>query len=187
MARCLLRGFRGPAGTAGRSPAARHRRAAPCRCRHGSGAGALDEALIEAAVMHLLGAGPEPPSEAVAAVLDPHVPLARFTTQRRYRPFLPVPLWGEVLERPTAALPDDEDDGEAVDTAAEATDSRRCKASHRDSDQVRRNDPLMLNRFEKILGLADMANLSRNTDDDDAESARKAAEDMDEIALSRHS
>ena len=41
----------------------------------------------------------------------------------------------------------------------------------------------MLNRFEKILGLAEMVNLNRKTEDDDEEDAKKAAEDLDEIAL----
>ena len=44
----------------------------------------------------------------------------------------------------------------------------------------------MLNRFEKILGLAEMVNLNRKTEDDDEEGARKAAEDLDEIALGQH-
>jgi nitric oxide reductase NorD protein len=44
----------------------------------------------------------------------------------------------------------------------------------------------MLNRFEKILGLAEMVNLNRKTEDDDEESAKKAAEDLDEIALGQH-
>lgn len=44
----------------------------------------------------------------------------------------------------------------------------------------------MLNRFEKILGLAEMVNLNRKVEDDDEENARKAAEDLDEIALGQH-
>jgi nitric oxide reductase NorD protein len=44
----------------------------------------------------------------------------------------------------------------------------------------------MLNRFEKILGLAEMVNLARKTEDDDEEDARKAAEDLDEISLGQH-
>ena len=94
-----------------------------------------------------------------------------------------MPLWGEVTE-PAAGTSPAEGDEEGGGGAE--GDGKRRKASRRDSDQTQRDDPLMLNRFEKILGLAEMVNLNRKTEDDDEESARKAAEDLDEIALGQH-
>ncbi len=58
------------------------------------------------------------------------------------------------------------------------------KAKRRADDQIRRRDPLILNRFEKILTLIEALNISRAVDDDDEASARKALEDAEEIALS---
>ncbi|WP_343895579.1 nitric oxide reductase activation protein NorD, partial [Craurococcus roseus] len=45
---------------------------------------------------------------------------------------------------------------------------------------------LLLNRFETIIGLAEMVNLARAVEDDDEEGARKAADDLDEIAVVQH-
>jgi len=51
-------------------------------------------------------------------------------------------------------------------------------------DQADRDDPLILNRFEKILSLAEMINVNRGQDDDDEDNAKKAADDLDEITVS---
>jgi nitric oxide reductase NorD protein len=140
------------------------------------------EATVEAAVLALLGA-PGPAAEA-AAILDPAVPPDRFRTPRGYRPFLPVPLWGEVVAPAEGASRDAaaEEPGEA----GAAADARRRRARRREGDQARRRDPLLLNRFETIIGLAEMMNLARAVEDDDEEGARKAADDLDEITVVQH-
>ncbi|NUB29753.1 protein norD, partial [Azospirillum brasilense] len=140
-----------------------------------------DEAMVEAAVLALLGAGDG------GAVLDGTVPLERFAAPAGYKPFLPVPLWGEVsgpAPSGAAATPD----ATAEDGAAPSSESdgQRRKATRRDSDQVQREDPLILNRFEKIFGLAEMMNIPRPVDDDEEDAARQAADDMEEIALAQH-
>jgi nitric oxide reductase NorD protein len=140
------------------------------------------EAAVEAAVLALLG-GPAA-GDAAAAMLDPAVPTERFHAPRRYRPFLPVPLWGELVP-PTAARSDQRPSEEPGGEAA-AADARRRRARRRENDQTRRRDPLLLNRFETIIGLAEMMNLARPVEDDDAESARKAADDLDEIVVGQH-
>ncbi|KAA0680710.1 nitric oxide reductase activation protein NorD [Roseomonas genomospecies 6] len=141
-----------------------------------------EEAAVEAAVLALLGAG------GGGAVLDASVPLDRFAAPVGYKPFLPVPLWGEVagpaVPHGVAAAPD-----AAVEEGSSAPpegDGQRRKAKRRDSDQVQRDDPLILNRFEKLFGLAEMMNIPRPVDDDDEEGARQAADDMEEIALAQH-
>ena len=141
------------------------------------------EAAVEALVAALAQGDARPDPDLLAAVTDPSEPLDRFRAKPGYRPFLPVPLWGEVTEpREGHAAGGDEDEGGG---GAEG-DGKRRKASRRESDQTRRDDPLMLNRFEKLLSLAEMVNLNRKTEDDDEEDARKAAEDLDEIALGQH-
>ena len=144
-----------------------------------------EERAVEEAVLVLLGApessGADPAR--VRAILDPGVALGSFRCRRRYRPFLPVPMWGEVIDRRPDAQRhvDDEEKGGEGDS-----DERRRHAKRRESDQTQRDDPLILNRFEKIIGLAEMINLNRSVEDDDVDSARKAAEDLDEISVGQH-
>lgn len=143
------------------------------------------EQAVETLVLHVIGGdGSSADPELLAAVTSAPAPLDRFHAKPGYHPFLPVPLWGEVLEPHSGTLPPDSDgDDEGGGTEG---DGKRRKGKRRESDQTRRDDPLMLNRFEKILGLAEMVNLNRKVEDDDEENARKAAEDLDEIALGQH-
>ena len=57
------------------------------------------------------------------------------------------------------------------------------KAKRRKSDRVSRRDSLILHKFEAILSWTDFLNLNRRVDDDDPDSAKKAADDLDEITL----
>ena len=141
-----------------------------------------DESAIEDAVLALLGASEASADPArIAALLDPAVPLNLFRCRRRYRPFLPVPMWGEVVEsQPDAQRHVDEEEK----GSGSAGDEKRRHAKRR--QQMQRDDPLILNRFEKIIGLAEMINLNRSVEDDDADAARKAADDLDEITVGQH-
>ena len=143
-----------------------------------------DESVIEDAVLALLGA-PEAGADPVrvARLLDPAVPLDTFHGRRRYRPFLPVPMWGEVVERGHDAQRHVDEEERGSDSAG---DQKQRNAKRRQSDQMQKDDPLLLNRFEKIIGLAEMINLNRSVEDDDADGARKAAEDLDEITVGQH-
>lgn len=141
------------------------------------------EAEIEAAVQALLG-GPEPDSALWRLIADgqgemPAEPL-------RYRPFLPVPLWGEALDRAAVAREEDEEDDDTAPPSAQAPDQQRRKAERKNQDQAERDDPLILNRFEKILSLADMVNVNRGKEEDDEEDAKKAADDLETITLAKN-
>jgi nitric oxide reductase NorD protein len=106
-----------------------------------------------------------------------------------YRPFLPAPLWGEAINRepaPGGDLHNVEAQDERGPAKQAEGDGKRRKAKRRENDQTRRKDPLLLNRFEKILGLADMMNLARKVEDDDEEGAKQAADDLDEITVGPH-
>ncbi len=143
-----------------------------------------DESAVEDAVLAVMGASEESADPGrVAAFLDPAVSLETFRCRRRYRPFLPVPMWGEVVERGHDAQRHVDEEEKGSDSAG---DEQRRHAKRRQTDQMQRDDPLILNRFEKIIGLAEMINLNRSVEDDDADSARKAAEDLDEITVGQH-
>jgi nitric oxide reductase NorD protein len=144
------------------------------------------EGSMEEAVLHLLQ-GARPVSTAgrqiVAAVRAPDRPLDGWRAPRGYRPFLPVPLWGEALGRRASSSPASEELGGGGE---QANDTKRRKARRRRCDQAERKDPLMLNPFASLLSLAEMVNVNRSVEDDDPDAARKAAEDMEEMTVSGH-
>jgi len=132
------------------------------------------ESRVEALVVAMLG-GPACPDDLVG-----------LAAPAGYRPFLPVPLWGEALVASPGSGPRSDPDPDGADTApgADAEDKRR-HAERRDQNDSR--DPLILNRFEKILAMAEMVNVNRGIDDPDEAEARRAADELDAITLSRHS
>ena len=76
----------------------------------------------------------------------------------------------------------------ATPTAApEPSDDRKRFAVREREDGTNRRDPFVLNRFEKILAMAEMVNVDRPSDDSEDEDAQKAADDLEEITLSRRS
>ncbi|WP_448189769.1 VWA domain-containing protein [Azospirillum sp. sgz301742] len=137
------------------------------------------EAEVEAAVQALLA----DPDSAAGRFLDESVPLASFKAEHGYQPFLPVPLWGEAVNRPPSAAVEHPDDADPESANGEQKDSQRRKATRRDSDQSNRDDPLILNRFDTVMSIAEMLNLNRKTEDDDQDGAQKALDETDEIAL----
>lgn len=145
------------------------------------------EAAVEAAIVALLGGRPAASGD-VAALLaairgsDPIVEAWR--APKGYRRHLPVPLWGEVLPQPARLVRPDDDPPAAEDKAASASEETRTrKARREDAPDVDRKDPLILNRFEKILSWAEFLRVNRGVDDEDEEAARRAADDHDEITL----
>jgi nitric oxide reductase NorD protein len=152
-----------------------------------------EEAAIEAAILHLLGA--PPPGDALAARIcraarhgvgdhDPAT-LTEFTAPTGYRPFMPVPLWLGLrpLAAREAALPEEEDASGARPPAPE--DGKTLRAKRKSADLAARRDSLILHKFESILSWAEFLNVNRRVDDDDEANARKAADDLDEIGLGR--
>ncbi|SDW98421.1 nitric oxide reductase activation protein NorD [Litoreibacter albidus] len=128
------------------------------------------EAAMEQAVRDQLCGG-------TAAVQDT-------ATDRHYMPIAPVPFWlrFDAQERGDAAAPDMEDAAAAPPVAAAST----RKLGHRqDRDEANRKDSFILHRFESILSWVESMNLNRSVDDDDNENAQKAAEDQDNITLSK--
>ncbi len=109
-----------------------------------------------------------------------------FSAPRGYKPFLPVPLWGDaVARRPEEAAPRPEDaEAGSGQPPAEEDRDRTWRARRHRKDKAGRKDPLILYRFEALLALAEFLNLARLVDDEtDEEEARKARDDLEEISL----
>ena len=140
------------------------------------GAGETDEEDIKARAAR---------NPVLAALIDETADLAHLVAPRRYRTFLPVPLWGDAVPRPAREAPFERDEtADSGGTEDEDAPERRYRGRRRRADEAEKKDPLILNRFEHILALAEFFNLNRMVDDeDDPESARKARDDLDEISL----
>lgn len=103
-----------------------------------------------------------------------------------YQPFLPVPLWPDyALASLTQPIERKDEDTDGTRRHA-GGDGRMRKAKRRKDDQVKRKDPLIIHRFEKILTWTEFMNLHRDVEDDEEENARKAADDHDEISVTQH-
>ncbi|MDU1665232.1 MAG: VWA domain-containing protein, partial [Bradyrhizobium sp.] len=97
---------------------------------------------------------------------------------------LPCPLWGDCWSRAAVAAGRDDEETQAPGEQASAPDTRK-RFARREREEAPRRDPFILNRFEKILAMAEMVNVDRPSDDTDDDDARKAADDLDELAISR--
>lgn len=138
------------------------------------------EAMVEAVVQMLHGDSDGGQSE----LLDPALPLDRLVAPRGYRPFLPVPLWGEVRLEADPQQQVERKDSEPGERSAE--DEKRLKRRAKRRDDPERRDPLtFINKGEYLLLAAEMVGVNRPDDEEDPEQARRAAADMDELTLGR--
>lgn len=146
------------------------------------------EAALEAVIRRLLG-DPVPLGDTASAlyrVIVEDLALTAWQAPNGYRPPLPVPLWGDVVKLGTAPRAADEQEEADDDSSAQAGPEGRRKAIRRRQSESERDDPLVFNRFEKMLSIAEMVNVNRLVDDEEDEDARKSAEQMDEITVSPH-
>jgi len=145
------------------------------------------EADVEALIRHLLG---QPGALASPGALLRRIgageALARLTAPGRYRPPLPVPLWGHAWADETTSPAATESDPDIEEEASGDSDGVRRMAERRYLDQAERDDPLMLNPFEKMLSWSEMVNVNRPVDDDEEDDARQAADQLDRITLTKH-
>ena len=133
-----------------------------------------------------------PPAEAavearIRAALGEDIALPPLPARapRGYLPFRPVPMWPDLrgLSRSeTTAVETRATEGKPEESADEKTARR---ARRRKADQANRNDSFILHKFEAILSMTEFLNLNRRVEDDDEDTARKAADDQDEIGLAQ--
>jgi nitric oxide reductase NorD protein len=129
------------------------------------------EAAIECAIRDQLN----------GACCDTPKPVA---PSRNYSPFQPVPIWVRFVAPTVGSTA-----AEATDTdappPADATVSKRKMGLRKDRGEANRKDSFIMHRFESILSWVESMNLNRSVVDDDDENAQKAAEDQDDITLSK--
>ncbi|MFB9947933.1 nitric oxide reductase activation protein NorD [Rhizobium puerariae] len=133
------------------------------------------ERLVESRIISLLRTGAGLPDDTPKAIFPRRAPPG-------YQPMMDVPLWPEFFpqeESRTTA-----DDSEAPLGDPQGANGRRRFTAQREREDEKRSDrsPFILNRFEKILAMAEMVNVDRPTDDAPDEDG-KAAEDLDEMVL----
>lgn len=135
------------------------------------------EARVEVAIRALLG-----DVSAASAAFDPRE--APETAALDYRTYLPVPLWGEIAPRAPRHAGDKGEDEPGTGKSA-GGDGKSRRAKRRASDQINRKGGFFVHRFEKILTWTEFMNLHRDVEDDDEASAKKAADDHDEIGVGK--
>jgi nitric oxide reductase NorD protein len=144
------------------------------------------EAGIEVMICNFLGAdealSPEMERYRIA-ILEPTTSLREFRAPKGYRRPLPVPLWPILSNMDVTSKNDADCEPEPTSKTDEQVVGKR-KAERRRQDQSERDDPLVFNRFEKILSLAEMVNVNRMIDDDEDKMAKSNAEQIEEITLS---
>ncbi len=140
------------------------------------------EQEMEHTVRALLGAC-EPPDGALWWAVTGAGPLPE-RSMPGYRPILSCPLWGDSWTREVSPARTEEDERADNAEAGSADGRKHFAVRERDQDASKR-DPFVLNRFEKILAMAEMVNVDRPADDSEDEDARKAADDLEEITIGR--
>ncbi|MEM1046630.1 MAG: VWA domain-containing protein [Pseudomonadota bacterium] len=104
---------------------------------------------------------------------------------RSYMPCAPVPIWLRFELPVRGGKPAPEAEADHAAPPPDAALSRRKLGERKDQDQHNRKDSFIIHRFESILSWVESMNINRSVDDDDDENARKAADDQDQITLSK--
>jgi nitric oxide reductase NorD protein len=142
------------------------------------------EREVEQIVLALLGTAAPPQGDLWSSVIGRKALAVQ--APAGYRPVLPCPLWGDCWSRELGPVSQDQDDAPR-DAQADEPDSRKRFATREREDGADKRDPFILNRFEKILAMAEMVNVDRPSDDSEDEGARKAADDLEELSIGRRS
>ncbi|CAI2933851.1 nitric oxide reductase activation protein NorD [Aminobacter niigataensis] len=133
------------------------------------------EAQIEGRVTSLLRHQAGLPDDTLPAIFPHRAPAG-------YLHMLPIPLWPDALLRPETAPRRAEDEPVTGGRDDGGVEIER-QVAVRENQEARTDDrsPFILNRFEKILAMAEMVNVDRPSDDSDDDA--KAAEDLDDMTL----
>lgn len=143
------------------------------------------EQAIESAIDHLLG-GPAPgdglAKEYLGLIRNPDADLSTVRAPMKYRPFRPVPLWPDLRPAASRIRTDRMAEGEEQGSGTAQGEITK-RARRQESDQAERKDSLVLHKFEAIFAWVEGLNLNRRIEDDDEDTAKRAADDQDELAL----
>lgn len=99
-----------------------------------------------------------------------------------YLPMLPVPLWPDALVREETEAREEPDQPATSGARDAQAGGLHVAVREKASDRKGERSPFILNRFEKILAMAEMVNVDRPGDDSDDHDA-SAAEELDDMTL----
>ncbi|WP_438754303.1 nitric oxide reductase activation protein NorD [Pararhizobium sp. O133] len=134
------------------------------------------EQLVENRVIGLLRAGAGLSEMHPPAIFPRHAPAG-------YQRMMAVPVWPLFERRPeTVTMPGEDEENRGTGSILEGQGHYR--ADRETTRQPTERSPFILNRFEKILAMAEMVNVDRPTDDKEDDSG-DAGRDLDEITLGR--
>jgi nitric oxide reductase NorD protein len=127
---------------------------------------------------------------AVAAEIRRHLQgeaplLTAMPDPRGYRPFAPLPIWLDFRQPQSGGATAEAAETQAPPASAAMT--TRKLGLRKEMAQADRKDSFIMHRFESILSWVESMNINRSVDDDDPENAAKAAEDQDNITLTKNS
>ena len=130
------------------------------------------EREVERIVLALLGAGRAARRRAVVG-RDRRPARCRRRRRRTISRCLPCPLWGDCWTRDVARRARRRRRALAGPAAPRPPDTRKRFAVRERDDDASQRDPFVLNRFEKILAMAEMVNVDRPSDDSEDEDAAR--------------
>lgn len=133
------------------------------------------EQLVENRILGLLRKGAGIADGTPPAIFPRHAPAG-------YQPMMGVPLWPELHARAETATKIEDVGRDGPESQATAGNARYLAMRQSEEERKSERSPFILNRFEKILAMAEMVNVDRPTDDSE-ESDSKAADDLDEMKL----
>lgn len=140
------------------------------------------ERRVESVARGLLGAASPDLAFWGAVVAD--VPPEELQAPASYKRLLPVPLWGEArpsARRNAADADAPEEAGLQRSEDPEAPHRRGTRREQAEADE--RGALTLINKGELLLLATEMVGVNRPDDEEDPDAARRAAEDMDELAL----
>jgi len=133
------------------------------------------EQLVEQRILSLLKEGAGLPDFSLATIFPHRAPAG-------YLPILPVPLWPGLIRRDETASRSDADEPVRNSNAAGVETGRQIAQREKQDNRQTDRSPFILNRFEKILAMAEMVSVDRPSDDSDEQSA-KSADELDDLTL----
>ncbi|MGH6762608.1 MAG: nitric oxide reductase activation protein NorD [Phyllobacterium sp.] len=133
------------------------------------------EQQVEDRLLGLLRRAAGQPDDGLAVIFPHRAPPG-------YLPALPVPLWPGILHR-EQTVPQEREDEPARGSNVEGVETGRHIAQREAADKrLADRSPFILNRFEKILAMAEMVSVDRPSDDSD-EHDRNSADELDDMTL----
>lgn len=134
------------------------------------------ERLVENRVLEMLVTGAGALSKTPPSIFPRSAPAG-------YQSMFAVPLWPAFETRSEVSSAGDDEEAHQ-DTTHAMDGTGRFQAGRETSHVESGRSPFILNRFEKILAIAELVNVDRPTDDND-DGGQDAAKDLDEVTLGR--